>query len=341
MFIKNNTFKEEDLAIIVQGPIKKSTDINGFSTIDVLKSARRVYPKSEIIYSGWESTEIPEEIFLLIDRIILSKDPGPVILGCHNGNPIIENINRQIVSTLNGLLASTKKICMKTRSDTLFLEKIKLFENDNFKHQYGDILFSHPIYVSSCYTKLFFFEYGNFKKTIAHVSDLFFFGLREDLITYWQGNLFKAHNNNLTGDYLKTTMEQLLFMRFYIRVKFNDLDTESLTKSFATKFQENSYELNFKSFVGILSRNFIPMNEKDLGILLPKRFKRYGISKWLFEDIKSINSFSGQRGWFLMLIYKIRLTIVYSEFKVKYLIKGILGQKRYKDIQNEIYKIIR
>lgn len=106
-----SSISDKELSIIIQGAPYQGKN----STDDVIKSARDFFPNAEIILSTWLGVEISNKSKALLDRVILSQDPGD---GTHEGKPL--NINRQLVSTLSGLKAATRKYAIKTRTDIKF-----------------------------------------------------------------------------------------------------------------------------------------------------------------------------------------------------------------------------
>lgn len=96
------------LTFVVQGPVHAN------ATAQTLASIRRNYPDSEIILSTWEGAPL---LGLDYDLLVLSKDPGSYRMG---DSGILLNINRQIVSTRNGIKIASRPYCVKVRSDLKF-----------------------------------------------------------------------------------------------------------------------------------------------------------------------------------------------------------------------------
>ena len=165
-----------EISIIIQGPYIEETSSFGFSTLEVIKSARKYYPDSEIIYSGWEGTILNETFKEICNKIVLSADPGILKLGYYNGIPLSENTNRQIISTINGLKASSNKFCIKSRSDSLFFKNTPFNVNINSNSK----IFRHPLFISESFTRIYFFEFGKIQPCICHISDLIHAGFKED-----------------------------------------------------------------------------------------------------------------------------------------------------------------
>ena len=100
-----NSIDSTDISVVVQGAIH-----NKF-TKKSLSSIRKYLPEAEIILSTWEGTDTSN---LDYDIILLNKDPGAHVFDC-NGR--VQNQNRQIVSTKNGIKKASRKYVLKIRSD--------------------------------------------------------------------------------------------------------------------------------------------------------------------------------------------------------------------------------
>lgn len=325
-----------NLSIVIQGAVKPETDFRGYSTIDVLSSARSIYPYAEIIYSGWNGSVLPRPIYKTADRVILSEDPGPLICGYGSGGPLFENINRQIVSTVSGIEASSKSIIIKSRSDALFVGNLAasiencIFSNSENRNR----VFKRKVIVSNIYTRLFFFEFGGFRRSLGHVSDLFHCGYREDILKFWKGPLLEPLEFQYSDVTDRATMEQLLFNRFLC----NQAGIEN-RNTFLSKYETQICGYDFERFLEFVRANFCPLSEKSLGIKFPRRFVRLGISKWLFEDNESIRAYGGHRGLFHKGLYITRLLAVFLEYQIKFSCKRILSKESYSRITESLYSL--
>ncbi len=103
-----NLMDSSQLTFVVQGPVYVNL------TAETLASIRRNFTDSEIILSTWEGAPLTG---LDYDILVLSRDPGSYCMG---GVGILLNINRQIISTRNGLDIASRPYCVKVRSDLKF-----------------------------------------------------------------------------------------------------------------------------------------------------------------------------------------------------------------------------
>ena len=99
----------EQVSFVVQGPVEAAGPAWTARTCAAL---RAFFPGAEIVLSTWAGT-YPKGI--AYDALVLSEDPGPV-----GTNPSNANVNRQLVSTLAGIEASSRPLVVKVRSDLQF-----------------------------------------------------------------------------------------------------------------------------------------------------------------------------------------------------------------------------
>ena len=159
-----------NISVVVQGAIdKKLTPI-------CLKSIRKTLPNAQIILSTWVGSDIDG---LDYDILVLNEDPGAVIID--SVNKTRNNVNRQIISTKNGILKSDRQYILKIRSDikltgTGFLEYYDKYHTRSKDYK----LFSQRIVVNNLYC-------ANPKKTglLYHLSDWVSFGLKSDMLDLW------------------------------------------------------------------------------------------------------------------------------------------------------------
>ena len=158
----------DNISFIIQGLIHPYINLQ-------ISELRKHFPHSEVIVS---TCNVPNIEIHNADKIIVSPDPGFFYhkkYNCIN----INNVNRQIVSTLAGLKASSKEFSFKLRSDFFitgnefltYFDKFPLFD-DKYR------VFEHKL-LASCY----FSRNPNIPIAYPlHPSDLAFFGKRSDLI---------------------------------------------------------------------------------------------------------------------------------------------------------------
>lgn len=124
----------KELTVVVQGAISSEM------TPKCLNSIRKFLPESYVILSTWKGSDVTGLDF---DEVIYNDDPGAIARMYEPKRNIgdnLNNINRQIVSTYNGLLQVKTKYTLKTRTDfeirnTHFLDYLNKYNkyNDEMK----------------------------------------------------------------------------------------------------------------------------------------------------------------------------------------------------------------
>lgn len=181
------------------------------------------------------------------------------------------NVNRQIISTKNGLNKANKKYILKLRTDALlinntFLEYFDKFPNRNKKY----IGFKNRVIVSSIFSR----EYSCLTKLNIpfHPSDMYLFGLTYDLKDYFMSsnqieidelyNYKRKYNNIMPykNECFRYYPEQLILLN-WAKTKFENINFEDLSCI--------SYE-NHKKSLNILYNNFIFLDLEQSGISIQK-----------------------------------------------------------------------
>lgn len=149
--------KNENITVVIQGPLYIDDNLRKFDVLNCISSLKKVLPLSRIIVSTWENEkEHDSTLKKIVDKVVYSKLPEPInILGINN------NIERQVISTINGLYEVNTEYALKIRANfslnfksSLFLEtnKINILE---MVHDpiYTFNLFSLPDYVQFAKTE--------------------------------------------------------------------------------------------------------------------------------------------------------------------------------------------
>lgn len=162
----------KDISVVVQGAVDKE------NTPRCLRSLRKYLPNAEVILSTWEGTDTSG---LDYDIVLYNEDPG----GWRDGRTDIpNNLNRQLVSSKNGIKAASRKYCVKIRSDIIFRSSRFLTYFDKFPKRDSEYqVFQERVIFCSYFFKRYL---GEAQYTVHpvpfHMSDWFAFGLREDIL---------------------------------------------------------------------------------------------------------------------------------------------------------------
>lgn len=253
--------RDNDISIVVQGPIIKDGEN---STYNVLKSIKHHFPNSELILSSWVGEDASG---LEYDKIVLSELPPSIIL--YEG--IQCNINRQIVSTIEGIKAASKKYLIKTRTNTLFVNNhlLSIFNEIPTNSILENYIFTIDLFSRD--------PYKSFTKSfndgfLHHPSDIFLMGIKKDISDLFSCPLAtrKIMINKKGLGILAP--EQYLWMSLLIHKKRLKNYKNNLVKYNPVSCY-NSEKLIFK--------NFKIFNFKTLGLKLEDRL----INGWMAESI--------------------------------------------------------
>jgi hypothetical protein len=323
--MKKKSIQNSEISVIVQGPIfGNSMDITKLRyTLLSLKSIRKYLPGAEIILSTWFDSDISD---LDYDYLVLNSDPGKIDV-ISDGNRIPYNINRQIVSTKNGILKSNRKYILKIRSDVVLKgdKIIKLFDIytkrcENFK------LLSKRVITSNVSA----FNPNKNDRRVFNPSDWIYFGLRSDILKIWNIDLMNLDeldmkiSEGLYDQKYNISGEQFLWLNLIkkeinINLPYMRYITDELVKTSEISIVNNlviysNSELRIESKKYLNNSSFI-------------KFKNYSVyyshQEWkqLYKKYCDNN---------IILIPDYKLKIYYLKKKYLSLLKKILKKENFK-----------
>ena len=281
MYTNFEKILDKEITFVIQGPIikgsntaKKSSELNEkfieghIKEVDVTKksceSIRKYFPESKIILSTWKNSNSED---LNIDKKIESIDPGATNY-YYKDEKIkkLNNINRMLVSSYNGLISVKTKFSVKLRSDMYF-------QSNNLSNLLGIINSS-----SSSYARKKIIIPSNMAlnpdreyKLLFHPSDTFFAGLTEDLVDLFniplmddeQMTYFKNDMKNDSPILGRYTGEQYLFYSYIknkIQINFeNAFDFSKEKKLVHDKVFSNLFAMFRTTKIGLNCYKF-PMS---------------------------------------------------------------------------------
>ncbi|ERP89968.1 hypothetical protein Q666_13725 [Marinobacter sp. ES-1] len=178
-----------DITVVVQGPVQTFRDREQEEGITkkCLKSVRQHLPGAHIILSTWPDQDLAG---LDYDELVISPDPGPNIRYFKaNGEPQQFNNNRQIVSTKAGLNRVKTPYAVKLRSDNFLTGSMFVEIQGRYPARSEKFRFlQERVVVSNVFTR----KYAKGFPVAYHLSDFFYFGRTEDLMSLWDLDLL--HN---------------------------------------------------------------------------------------------------------------------------------------------------
>ena len=284
---------DHEITFVVQGPVQASKDRNQISgiTSECLSSVRTYFPGSTIILSTWKGQ--PHQ-GLDYDQVIELDDPGSNTV-YHDGKPVTLNNNRQMVSSHYGLKAVTTKYAVKIRSDNkligrefvdVYCKYADLPRHDQYAYFQQRTLTSSTFFISSHHGRPVYF----------HKSDLFDFGLTQDLLTIWSDNWIEELSFTLKPGYKAryTTTEQFLALNWLSKLLGKPLKTNNLT------CEDAGLGTNF--WPQFIANNIIVDTPEKLGLDVTDRFYKrgnlaleYDLEDWLYLNNQSPNPRDAKR----------------------------------------------
>ena len=167
------------VTVVLQGPVTTTdADPNRPSLPRVVASIRTHLPGAPIVLATWDEDDRPA---YPVDEVVWLADPGP-LPALKNHPPAPNNVNRQILSTREGLRRVKTPYAVKMRTDCLltshaFVDLQRAFpaRDEAFR------LFDERVVVSSLYT----INPRVIERLPFHVSDWFQFGRTNDLTALW------------------------------------------------------------------------------------------------------------------------------------------------------------
>lgn len=251
-----NFLTEDKISVVVQGKILPEI------TYLTLLSIRKYLPNAEIILSTWMGTSVNN---LDYDKLVLSEEPQSFLYSSRE-NSKINNINKQIVSTIEGIKISTGKYILKLRTDFLLTGNSFLNFYEQFHSDDSDFaIFGHMV-IACCY----FSRDPRRINQLFHPSDIAFFGFKDDLLNLFDVPLMteaeQFYIKNKKGEFFNRYLpEQHVFINFLIKNKKNIMMSSQRQSSNYLIEQTERYFAN----------NFIFLNWRQFNLLPPTKLNNY------------------------------------------------------------------
>lgn len=269
---------EKDITFICAGKIFFKHNL----TFRCLRSIRRFFPNSKIILSTWDG-EYHKKLSKYADEVIYNREPeniGSTCLPECDWYPKENSYNRQQVLVSTALKVCNTKYVVKFRTDFIFKKNCFIKFYETFLNVLGceASIFKQKVLIYSCGTI-------NPKVTNLplphHPSDLFFFGLTEDINLIYDGRFI---SKDLANYYLNhNEYNPALFNHLYTPEQF--LWLQLLDKLNITyKKPKNYFEINERiaqETLYLFSSNFIVLDQPHLG------FKSKFDKKFKYKDKKT------------------------------------------------------
>lgn len=164
-----------DLTIVMQGAVGAGTASRN-ALIENVMATRRAMPGVKVILSTWRGSD-PQADWP-VDLIVESHDPGQLPNFKYNSPRVMNNVNRQIVSSYAGLEAVKTRYALKMRADCCFTSAgfLEGLAQDSNTPSKSRIVVPH----------LFSVDPRVFEQMPFHFSDWFQFGETEKIQQLWR-----------------------------------------------------------------------------------------------------------------------------------------------------------
>jgi hypothetical protein len=317
-----------NISIVIQGKVfgEPGEPYEKQLTLQCIRSIRNLMPAAEVILSTWEGTDVSH---LSADKVVLSEDPGATAYHIHDPK-FLNNNNRQIVSTKNGLKVATKKYAVKMRGDCRFLDTDFVNYLKPYPRGREYAFFKERVIILTQFSR-------NPRRIpqLIHPSDLVQIGLLKDLQNLWDIPLQPEPETTRAFPLEKRIINNSLENSFY-RMKFGS--EQYIWYAFCKK---NGLDLELKHFGNIplskilpsemsIINNFTIAEADKLGLFIPKRFVYYPYDdlythhEWAFLAERYSVGVGDNLKW--RLIFKVYLTnilLVMHRAKTKLLQHGL------------------
>lgn len=273
---------DSDITFVIQGPIQRDDNRARQKNITQtsIKNIRTLFPQASIIVSTWKGQDTSD---IDCDELLLLDDPGPNFIFYDENKQQLNN-NRQIYSTHQGLLKVKTPYAVKLRSDTLLIGK----EFVNCYEQFADYSRnSHYTFLTSrvLTTSTFFINSHYGRPIYFHKSDIFDFGLTEDLLKIWPEEFISELHFSLPKAYKVRypATEQFLFLHWFGLLTNKSLSINSKT--------EDDAGLGKEFWPHFIANNLLLDKPENLGIDVTERFYNRGnlALEYDLDDWKAFN----------------------------------------------------
>ncbi len=252
----------KQISVVIQGPtlLEAATETTVEETI---WSAKKVLPGAEIIVSTWADQKVPDDSEV---RVITSPDPGPLVF-----SGLINNVNRQIVSTLAGIKHSTRPYILKLRADLTLSDRRLCVIQD-----------PPPDLLDSCWLEkqITITSLGTPNHTVLpklfHASDLVQFGDRRSMTSFWNQTLKSLDEVFLPIDQASITVARRTSTIGYRLVPEQSLVLDWLARGtrsrLSLEWPGDGDLASFELWERTLLANFFVIPWEQSGIRFPARF---------------------------------------------------------------------
>lgn len=330
----DNRISQSEVSIIIQGGILNSSRELDVDFLFNLNLTLKNFPQAEIIVSTWAADNVIEDNLRISYpgiRFLFNEDVGAIAKNV-DGLNVVSNVNRMLVSSLNGLRCASKKYSIKMRTDSYlyndniisclsdYFLKNKFLSVENVLRQEQYTVFSR--HLINC--NLFARNPYSHLPFLYHPGDIMVAGLTQDVLSFFDipladESIFKHCKSIMNVCYMRFAPEQYLWVK--------NLERSIPGFEFLGNFSKNSVDLQLSEKMYL--NNFLPLDSARLGFVWRKHKEVYFNKGWssLYQPFDWIHLYfryikkqkiSHPLIWYLRLL-QITLMKVYFFFRTQLL----------------------
>lgn len=260
--------QNQDISVVVQGPVIRTGGAGNPAggTVSTLQSVRHHLPGARLILSTWKDADLKGLDF---DELVQPEDPGGVL----EKQGIRYNMNRQIVGVMAGLQRVTTRYAAKLRTDCELTGSGFIACHGRHGRRNSEYrVFRERLVCSDLYFRT---PDKEPHALLFHPSDIFQYGLTEDLKTLWEirlaqpGEVLFESASDLPRDYrdlwrkplFRFVEEQYAWVRCLEKCGF------PIPLRCSWEFSPTLMRASELSIIN----NFVPVAPDELGLRLPAR----------------------------------------------------------------------
>lgn len=253
--------RDSKITLVFQGPVIEGPQ----GTARCIRLTRRFLPRSRCVLSTWTGSDVTG---LLVDRVVFSDDPGWLPgIKLRNGAAEPNNVNRQILSTRQGLQDVDTEYAVKIRTDCALNHAALLSTIRRFQDAGVDV--GRRILTSSLFTV----DPLMFEQMPYHVSDWFQFGSTSVLQWYWSvpfmtepdAQFYECHPHVGHSTFMDRRFRSRLAVEQHLATHY----AEQLGYP-VPRYHNDIAQTVMKGHRDFLGRHWIIIDPWDLGLEFPK-----------------------------------------------------------------------
>ncbi|MBK0124922.1 hypothetical protein IAE30_14345 [Pantoea sp. S61] len=294
-----NLISPSEVSFIIQGGVLNTSRELDKEFIFNLNLILKNFPESEIIVSTWKADDVIEDNLMTTYsgvKFLFNDDVGSISKNVE-GVKVVSNVNRMLVSSLNGLRCATKKYSIKMRTDSYFYNdnilswlsdyflENKFLSVDNVLRQDEYAVFSRHLINCNLFARNPFSQLP----FLYHPGDILVAGLTLDVLTFFDipladENIFLHCKSMMNACYMRFVPEQ------YVWVK--NLERSVQDFKYSGNFSRNAAEVERSERFYV--NNFLPLDSKRLGFVWRKHKEVYFNKGWssLYQPFDWIGLYS-------------------------------------------------